>query len=233
MPKLCIGVLSLLLLVTPAYAVDVFKVSQYGGGHQIWFEGEAFDARDPDSENKASIGYKLADAETGINPPDGAFGDVMVNVAGNDRIWLRYDFDISKCDGKGGRWYLWCRMINPNNRSEWLWVLGDDGDEIPDGKPAFIDGDDRVFEATIGPPWGWACSHSEGDVKDLQDGENTMMIWFREGDTTGLRDVLVWCDNATYRPSDDDYTNAGEIKIKLSVGPAGKLSATWGMIKGE
>lgn len=224
--------LFVLLLVKSAYAVEVFKVSNYGGGHQIWFEAEAFDERDPDSAKVNGTGFKLVKAETKIKLPKNAFGDAIVDVRGTDVIWLLYNFDISKAGGKGGTWYLWCRMINPNNRSEWLWVLGDDGNTIPKNKPVFDKGDDRVFEATIGPPWGWACRRSEGDVKKLQDGENTMMVWFREGDVTALRDVLMWSDTSTYTANDDDYKNAKEIKLKSeSVAPAGKLAASWGRLK--
>ncbi len=155
-----------------------------------------------------------------------------MNVRGTNDIWLLYNFDISEAGGGGGTWYLWCRMINPTNRSEWLWVLGDDGDEVPNSMPAFDKGGDRVFEATVGPPWAWACRKSEGDVKDLQDDENTMMIWFREGDPSAFRDVLMWSDTPAYTPTDDDYANAEEIRLRPeSVEPASKLTTTWGSIK--
>lgn len=225
--------LSILLVQMSAYAVDVFKVSEYIGGHQIWFEAEAFDERDPDSENDKNKGFKRVEADnTNVKLPKDAFGDAIVNVRGTNTIWLKYIFDISEADGKGGTWYLWARMINPNNRSEWLWVLGDDDDKIPDARPVFTKGDDRVWEATVGPSWTWACRKSEGDVKELQDGENTMMVWFREGDATALRDVLMWSDTPTYTPTDDDYRNAKEIKLKLkSVEPEEKLTTIWGKIK--
>ena len=223
--------LYILLLVMPAYALNLFKISNYSGGCQIWFETEAFDARDSDSENNVGIGFKIVEAETRIDLPKDAFGDGIVNVRGTNNIWLLYTFDVSAAEGEGGIWYLWARMVNPNNRSEWLWMLGDDGKEIPDGKPAFVDGDDRAFEATIGPPWGWASTKAEGDSKELQDGENTMMIWYREGDSSALRDVFVWSDTITYTPSDEDYRNAEDIK--LSVESEGKLAKTWGGIKGE
>ncbi len=225
--------LSVLLLVNITYAVDVFKISDFGGGHQIWFEVEAFDARDDNSENAAGVGFKLVDAETNIELIDGAFGDAVVNVSGNDNIWLLYNFDISEAEGKAGTWTLWSREINPSNQSEFLWVMGDDGDEIPDVKPTFVIEDDRIFDADTGPPWTWTRGNREGEVKQLQDGENTMMIWYRQGNTTALRDVFVWADNPSYIPTDDDYMNADEIGTKPeSVDPGGKLTATWGFIKG-
>lgn len=238
MPKLRICIpfyvsLFTLLLVSSAYAVDVFRVSEYGGGHQIWFEAEAFDARDPASEDTPGVGFKLVDSETNIDLPDDTFGDALVDVQGNDSIWLIYNFDISECGGKGGTWYLRARVINPNNRSEWLWVLDDDGKEIPDAKPVFDKADDRVFDADIGPPWTWIARH-EGECKQLQNGENTTMFWYREGNTTALWDVLVWCDTEAYNPTDEDYRNAEEIRIKPEwVAPVGKLTTTWGSIRGD
>lgn len=227
---ICSVFLFALLLVMPVYSMDEFKISEYGGGHQIWFEAEAFDARDTDSENRPNVGFKLVDEETNIGIPGGAFGDAIVNIQGNSRIWLLYNFDISECGGKAGTWYLWPRMINPGNKSEWLWVKGDDGDEIPDSMPLFVTEDDRAFEQTIGPPWGWSRGN-EGETKNLQDGENTMMVWFREGDATALRDVLVWSDTLAYRPTDDGYRNAEAIRKEEPVESSGKLATAWGKLK--
>ncbi len=39
-----------LLLATSVHAVENFKISSYGGGHQIWFEAEEFDERDPEGD---------------------------------------------------------------------------------------------------------------------------------------------------------------------------------------
>jgi len=54
--------LLLSLLTISSYGVEVFKVSNYDGGHQIWFEAEAFDERSP-NEN-----YKLGKAENALKP---------------------------------------------------------------------------------------------------------------------------------------------------------------------
>ena len=94
--------LSILLSVVPVYAVDVYKVSEYAGGHQIWFEAEAFDARDPASENTPGVGFKIVGAETNIDLPDDTFGDATVDVLGNDKIWLLYNFDITETGGQAG-----------------------------------------------------------------------------------------------------------------------------------
>jgi hypothetical protein len=180
--------LALLLVTMSAYAVKNFKVSGFGGGHQIWFDAEDFDARDSDQS------YKLAKAEAGMDIPVDTFGDAITDVAGNDAIWLRYDFDISKAGGKGGEWYFWGRIISPNNQSDWLWVLGDDGNEIPTAKPGdIVQEDDRILEETVSPNYGWVkTDHSEGHTKNLRDGQNTMVIFWRQSDNTDLFDVFMW-----------------------------------------
>ncbi len=84
---------TVLLIPAALWAVEEFKVSEYGDGVQIWFEAEAFDERSP------SGNYKLADAE-GVFKPDGAFGDEVVTNAGGQG-WLLYRFDISRAGGEG------------------------------------------------------------------------------------------------------------------------------------
>lgn len=63
--SVCLVLVLVIFISIPdtALAVKEQKVSNYGGGHQVWFEAEAFDARDSDT------GYKLAKAEAGINTP--------------------------------------------------------------------------------------------------------------------------------------------------------------------
>lgn len=224
---LCVSIALLISMGLAAHAVKVFRVSQYNGGHQIWFEVEAFDERDPGSEKDKNKGYQLGSA-TNVKAPKGISGDGIVVVRGDDTIWLRYDFDISKAGGKKGTWYLWAKMLNPTNRSDWLWVLGDDGKKIPKVKPAFVVADDRVFEASPAT-LSWASRKTEGDVKELRDGENTMMVWWRETDTTRFLDILVWSDKQEYTPTDDDYKNAAE-RVQ-PVEPIGKLATVWDRMK--
>lgn len=235
MLKVCIYFLAFILvslipLMPCAYAVKEFKVSKFAGSRQIWFEAEGFDERDPDSSKNKGVGYKLANAEAKLTLPKDPFGDAMTDVRGGDAIWLLYKFDIRKAEGKGGTWYFWGRVINPSNQSDWLWVLGDDGKEIPNVAPAFDQGDDRVFEANVGPPWGWDGGTREGHNKQLKDGENVMMIWWRQSDTTDLWDVFMWTDSSGYRPTDDDYKNAKALK-ELSVESQEKLAISWGKVK--
>ena len=111
-----------LLLMQPftGFAVEEFKVSEYGKGEQIWFEAEAFDERDSEDV------YKLGKGEKAVDPADGAFGDIVTNAGGQG--WILYRFDISRAGGKAGDWRFIGRVINPSNHSDWLWVLGDDGE---------------------------------------------------------------------------------------------------------
>jgi len=218
--------LAMLLVTMPTYAVEIFKVSSYGKGHQIWFEAEAFDERSP-NEN-----YKLGKAEKALKPADGAFGDIVTNAGGQG--WLLYRFDISKAGGKKGLWRFWGRIINPNNHSDWLWVLGDDGKEIPQVPPALVRPDHIIFENND-PVWNWRgdgdFGADGGAVNKLQDGENVMMIWTRQSDLEDQYDVFMWADDpANYKPTDDDYKNAKEMSAK-PVELAGKLATVWGSIK--
>ena len=220
--------IALLLLTVPAYAVKDMKVSNFGGGSQVWFEAEDWDVRDPDTDEF----FLLVDE-------GGAFGKALTRAGGAGGR-LTYTFDIGAAGGSAGTWYLWGRVINPSNNSDYMLIEGDPDDgEIPGGPPypgdadtpPFTNDDDRIFEANIGDvgAWDWGNpDHGEGHTKELQDGVNTMHIYHRQGNDTKVVDVLMWTDNADYVPTDDDYTNA---QLATAVEPAGKLATAWGRIK--
>lgn len=213
------------MTAAPALAVKEFKVSKYGKGVQVWFEAEHFDERSP-NEN-----YKLGKGENALKPADGAFGDIVTNAGGMG--WLLYRFDISRAGGKAGKWRFIGRVINPNNHSDWLWVLGDDGDKIPDNPPALIRPDHIIFENNT-PAWAWVrdgdFGADGGTVNELQDGENVMMIWTRQSDLEDQYDVFVWSSDLEYQPTDDDYKNA-KLLMGLAVDPQNRLTTAWGRIK--
>ena len=142
--------LTLCLLIQPftGFAVEEFKVSENGKGEQIWFEAEAFDERDSDDV------YKLGKGEKAVDPADDAFGDIITNAGAGKKGWILYRFDISRAGGKAGDWRFVGRVINPMNHSDWLWVLGDDGDKIPKDPPAFVRPNHIIFEENI-PEWTW------------------------------------------------------------------------------
>ncbi len=117
-------------------------------------------------------------------------------------------------------------------------VDADPNDKIPNGPPfpggdavpPFANDDDRIFEEDV-PIWRW-WGRSEGSTKELQDGENTMYIFHRQGNNTVFWDVFMWTDDPTYVPGDDDYINAEPMKAgDIAVQSLEKLSATWGSIK--
>ena len=215
-----------LLLMQPftGFAVEEFKVSEYGKGEQIWFEAEAFDERDSEDA------YKLGKGEKAVDPADGAFGDIVTNT-GRDG-WILYRFDISRAGGEAGEWRFIGRLINPSNHSDWLWVLGDDGDEIPKDKPVFVRPDHIIFEENV-PAWTWMRTgdfgKDAGTINELQDGENVMIIWWRQSSLQVQYDVFCWSSDLEYAPTDEDYQKAAEKT--LSVEPDGLLTTTWGRLK--
>jgi hypothetical protein len=213
-----------LLLTVPAYAVKNFKISNFGGGHQIWFEAEDYDERNPDT----NAYYPVVDAA-------GAFGKAITRT-GNAGGMIRWTFDISTTGGKGGTWYFWGRVINPSNTSDYMLVKGDPGDPvIPSGPPfpgndgtaPFNNAHDRIFEETDGPPWTWCLKgHDEGHTKVLQNGENTMYIFHRQGDSTVFWDVFLWTDSPTYVPTDADYQKAAVVLPGRALNPSPVNGAT-------
>jgi hypothetical protein len=217
--KILLGILvALLLLTMPVYAVKNLKISNYGGAHQIWFEAEDYDERNPDTDQF----YPVVDA-------DGAFGQAITRAGGTGGM-IRWTFDISTANGRDGTWYFWARQINPSNASDYMLVEGDPGDaEIPTGPPfpggsgeaPFANEDDRIFEENVGPPWGWArAGHEEGHTKKLQDGDNTMYIFHRQGNNTVFWDVFMWTDSPHYVPTDEHYRNAEIFVLSTASNPS-------------
>ena len=229
--QLIFGLVLCLLLIQPftGFAVEEFKVSKNGKGEQIWFEAETFDERD--SENV----YKLGKAEGALDPSKGAFGDIVTNVGAGAKGWILYTFDISAAGGKAGDWRFIGRVINPSNHSDWLWVLGDDGDKVTKdlkNPPNFVRPDHIIFEENV-PEWAWMRTgdfgKDAGTINALQDGENVMMIWTRQSSNQVQYDVFCWSSDLEYEPTDEDYEKA-EAKT-LSVEPDGLLTTTWGRLK--
>jgi len=223
--RVLFGAFVALLVTTPVYAVKNFKISGYGGGHQIWFEAEDFDQRDPATDQY----YTVVDEA-------GAFGQAIQRDNGPGMI--RYTFDISKAGGTGGTWYFWARQINPNNQSDYMLVEGDPGDpEIPTSPPypggneagPFLNSDDRIFEENVGSPgsWAWGLSnHEEGHTKELQNGENTMYSFDRSGNNSVFWDVFMWTDDPDYVPTDADYENATVPTLGGASNPSPSSGAT-------
>jgi len=222
--QVLLGVFVALGLTLPAYAVKNVKVSNHGNGHQIWFEAEDFDERNPNTPDYSPVVDQ-----------DGAFRKA-VGRTGAAGGMMRWAFDISAAGGKGGTWYFWGRVLNPNNRSDYLLIEGDpQGPPIPagptfpagDGTAPFVNTRDRIFEATVAA-WGWARSgHPEGHTKQLVNGENSMYIFRREGtNATVFWDVFIWTDDPAYVPTDDDYRNATAPVAGVAADPVPGVGAT-------
>ncbi len=219
-----LGIFLTLLLTVPVYAGKNYKISSYGGGHQIWFEAEDYDERNPDTAQY----YPVVDQA-------GAFGKAITRAGGAGGM-IRWTFDISAAGGKGGTWYFWGRIISPNNQSDYMLVEGDPGDAtIPTGPPfpgndgtaPFDTADDRVFEETVDPAWAWVrTGHEEGHTKVLQNGKNTMRIYHRQGDSSVFWDVFMWTDSASYVPTDDDYRKATVLLPGTASNPIPGVGAT-------
>ncbi len=62
---------TLIFIPGPAQAVEEYRVSEIGGGVQIWFEAEAFDERIPEGDTY----HKLTGEKNALDAPDGAFGE--------------------------------------------------------------------------------------------------------------------------------------------------------------
>ncbi|MCH8218437.1 MAG: hypothetical protein IH892_16890, partial [Planctomycetes bacterium] len=206
---LCI--FGLLLLATSSVsAVETFKTSNIAGGHQIWFEVEDFDERDPADDSSFAV----------VDEP-GAFGQAISSISGsNGQSLIRYTFDISKAGGSGGTWYFWGRVINPSNQSDYMVVEGHPGDPTSFVLPVsgLVNGQ-RIFEQNEGPPWTWTNpNHEEAHTKTLRDGENTMYIVARQ--TGALWDVFMWTDDPGYVPTDADYENAEVPSAGAAGGPS-------------
>ena len=102
---------------------------------------------------------------------------------------------------KLGDWRFISRVINPSNHSDWLWVLGDDGDTIPTAPPAFLRPDHIILEENVAE-WAWLRTgdfgKDGGTVNTLQDGENVMMIWTRQSSNQTQYDVFCWSSDLDY-----------------------------------
>ena len=204
-----------------------FKISQYGNGHQIWFEAEKYTARTPDT-----------DEHWAVEKMNKAYGKTVLSPTGKFGTMLRYEFDISACgpSAKGGEWYFWGRLVNPNNLSDFMLVDGNPGDKIPKKAPADrepFNNKQRVFEFSIGAlpdkfAWGPA-SHKEGHTKTLKNGKNVMVFFRRQAGQKNKMDVFMWTNDKAYQPTDQDYEKAKPKR--LSVKKVDKLSTFWGIIK--
>ena len=220
-------------MTTPSYALKAFKVSNHnvanaaGKGNQIWFEAEDYTKRSPDTDEHWTLDKMKK-----------AYGGTVIGPTGKFGGMIRYEFDISACgaSAKGGEWYMWARLVNPGNQSDFMLVKGSGDDKIPAEAPADrgpFNNKQRVFEFNIGAApdtFGWGpVSHKEGHTKTLQDGKNVMVFLRRQAGTGNKTDVIMWTDDIGYEPTDKDFENAAIGGV--AVDPNAMLATTWSVIK--
>ena len=58
-----------------------------------------------------------------------------------------------------------------------------------------------------------------------------MFIFHRQGNESKIMDVFMWTDNPNYRPTDDDYKKAKEVRDGRPVERTGKLASLWGWMR--
>jgi hypothetical protein len=231
--------------VLSASGTDI-KVSQAGGGYQIWWEAEDFDDRDPEEGYK--LGEEAAEMDNRIVITEGFYGtDVTMFPGDSARTdakdwWGLYSFDLPS-GASPGTWYFWSRVsfvgASGDLESHRLWVLNDpgDGNTIPETYRAdeIEDTDDRLFadvaDFPLEPEWAWHGRNSvmEGLDKELQAGSNVVMVWERESGFDSIyMDVMMFASDVAYMPSDQDYEAAVPF---AAVEPGEKIPLTWGQIK--
>jgi len=233
------------LAIMPANAVKELKVSQLHGGDQYWWEAEDFDDRD------ATV--MLLKDEEGSSVPGlpGAFGDQYIvfnsadkTVAVEGSHFLEYKLNV----GRGGQYYVWARASwdrTPGGRthnSMFVQVNGQPPIGTFNKHVNTLSDANWPADAPADNPWVWAGDSAQpqalqgvagggltnGLVMDLNAGQNSFMIYHREGgvaSNTLCTDVIM-ISTVDFVPTDDDYEGAS-----LAVEPAGKLAATWAQLK--
>jgi hypothetical protein len=237
---------SLILVVfTPIASATETKTSQLNGGQQYWWEAEDFDSRDD--------AIMLLKEEQGNPLPDlpGALGDQYIVHLSADKLaavegshFLEYKINIPK----GGKYYVWARVSwartagSRDHNSTYVQVNGE-----PD-LGAFAKHVNTLSDANwandFDPnnPWMWVGDSaqpaalqgqaggglSNGLAMDFQAGENTVIIYHREGDidnSTMCTDAVM-VSTVDFVPTDEDYA-----KASLAVEPKDKLTVRWAELK--
>jgi hypothetical protein len=239
-----------MLLIITIFAISVgavkdVKISYLKGGEQYWWQAEDFDDRD--------AAVFVLSGENGSNVPDlkGAYGgDYIVHntpnpaaaVEGKD--FVKYLIAIKN----GGAYYIWARSSwdrtagGRANNSFWVqvngqplaanfqrWVdnMGDANwlDNWDEENPWTWIGDSAKPQDLQGLPGGGITN---GLKKDFKAGENTFMIYHREGaaDNQTLCTDMLMISTVDFAPTDADYEKSG-APVELS----GKLATTWAQLK--
>ena len=239
----------ILSFVISVEAVEELKISQLNGGVQYWWEVEDFDERDDavfflnDEKGHAVDDLKGASGDSYLvhnsaNPPNNL-------PPADDVFFVKYTIDINS----GGTYFLWARASwdrTPSGRTSNSFFIQVNG--TPDlGKfERHINtlGDATWLDAwEDNNPWTWIGDSAQpqalqgqagGGLQNswktrLDAGENTVMIYHREGALTAqtmCSDVLM-VSTVDFMPTDDDFAKAAPLPVQ----PRNKLATVWAKIK--
>ena len=225
------GICAVLVLALASYAgaSDIFGVTHYGGGTQIWINVGDFDSASPQFVDQGLAGSLSGNSYQFQQDSNG----------GDKQEWYG-EYTIDPADVPGvtlsGTWYFWARGYMKLGttgdiwtESDYLFVKGDDAVGPTWGADALAaadNADDRILNEWSNNPdgpglnvWGWGSNAQWDtglDVKskefNLVDGVITFRINERETATSNVHiDVICWSnvDENAYMPTDADYQAAG------------------------
>jgi len=239
-------ILSIIFVFAISADATELETSQLNGGQQYWWQAEDFTSRDE--------AVMLLKDEPGSPLPDlpGALGDQYVVFKAADKTtavegshFLEYKFSISK----GGKYYIWVR-------TSWARVAGSrdhnsfyvqiNGEPAAGALTRHVNSiSDANWPSDFDPnnPWVWAGDSaqpvalqgqaggglSNGLAMDFIAGENTFMIYHREGDTdnsTMCADAVM-ISTVDFVPTEADYEQASLFAVE----PMSKMAVTWAKLK--
>ena len=221
------GICAVLVLALASYAgaSDIFGVTHYGGGTQIWINVGDFDSASPQFVDQGLAGSLSGNSYQFQQDSNG----------GDKQEWYG-EYTIDPADVPGvtlsGTWYFWARGYMKLGttgdiwtESDYLFVKGDDAVGPTWGADALAaadNADDRILNEWSNNPdgpglnvWGWGSNAQWDtglDVKskefNLVDGVITFRINERESADSNVHlDVICWSnvDESAYVPNDNDY----------------------------
>jgi len=215
-----VGLLLVILFAVPAFAVRRPRESRLNGGWQVWIEASDFDKCEPPGGIKT--------------------GKEVPNLVKNAAPWLGKDIVIAQAVGGtmsyefespvASEAYIYCRLMDYRGDGAQSWTVVLNSNDTKDG------GDGMVIDTP--DVWAW---HTNRDNPaglagtKLKNGNNTVMIFAREGDAGKeiLMDVIMISSKQFVPgPVDENFTKATLLGGK-SVQPAERLITIWAVIKSE
>lgn len=241
----CLAILSIISVFAISAGATEVKSSQLNGGEQYWWQAEDFTSRDE--------AVMLLKDEPDNPLPDlpGALGDQYIVFKATDKTtaaegshFLEYTVNIPK----GGKYFIWVRASwaraagSRDHNSFYVQINGEPAAGALVRHVNTISDANWPNDFDPNNPWVWAGDSAQpvelqgqpdgglmnGLEKDFVAGENTFMIYLREGDidnSTMCADAVM-ISTVDFVPTDEDYAQAS-----IAVEPAGKLAAKWAQLK--